>query len=172
MLNSLFTFFSDENLRYDLLPGETLPAPYRDLLVHQNHMTTTLEKFYGQPVQVEVKKQQVKNSLYKRFSLLSLPKIGVVEIGIVHMDLSFFSTEIRDEILHGKKPLGKILIDHKEPRDIQVKTYFKLQTCSSLEKAFSMSTLSFYGRSTRISCKTPIEVVEIIRPQGVNYAGS
>ncbi|BBM82819.1 hypothetical protein [Candidatus Uabimicrobium amorphum] len=172
MLNSLFTFFSKENLRYELLSGERVPVPYRDLLVHNNHMTTTLEKFYGQPIQVEVKRQQVTKSLYQRYSLLWLPKVGVVEIGIVEMDLSFFSDGICEEILHGQKPLGKILIDHKEPRDVQVDNYFKLQTCASLEKAFSLSTVFFYGRATTISCKAPIKVAEIIRPQGVKHGES
>ena len=172
MLNSLFTFFSNENLLYELLPGEKVPAPYKSLLVHDNHMTTTLEKFYGQPIQVEVKKQQVTGSLYERCSLLWLPQVGVVEIGIVQMDLSFFSSGIREEILHGEKPLGKILIDHKEPRDVRVENYFKLQTCTSLEKAFSISSVFFYGRATTISCKAPIKVAEIIRPQGVKHAES
>jgi len=172
MLNSLFKFFSDEDLQYDLLPGESLPTAYQKLLVHGNHMTTTLENFYGQPVQVEVKKHQVQNSLYKRSSLLYSPGVGVVEIGIVQMDLSSFSHEISNEILHGQKPLGKILIDHEEPRSVRVENYFKLKTSSSLEKAFSLSTVFFYGRAMTIVCKTPIRVVEIIRPQGAKYAGS
>ena len=37
---------------HELLPAEALPDPFRSLLVHEHHMTVTVEAYYGSPVDV------------------------------------------------------------------------------------------------------------------------
>ena len=36
------------------VPGESVPEPYRQLLVHQDDMTPTLEKFHGDRVHLTI----------------------------------------------------------------------------------------------------------------------
>ena len=36
------------------ISGEQMPEPYRSLLVHTHHMTVTVERHYGGPVDVQV----------------------------------------------------------------------------------------------------------------------
>src|SRR2546425_7220190 len=45
---------------------EEVPKPYRSLLVHQNDMTPTLEKFHGGRIHLEILKSQRRDGYYFR----------------------------------------------------------------------------------------------------------
>ncbi|MFO0926002.1 MAG: hypothetical protein U0736_03060 [Gemmataceae bacterium] len=69
---------------YDVIPADTIPAPYRGLLVHEEHMTVTVEAYHGGPVDVRVMEALEDGDLYAREVLLVHQATGrVVQFGIV-----------------------------------------------------------------------------------------
>src|SRR2546421_10210646 len=73
---------------HELLPPEALPEPYRGLLVHNHHMTVTVEAFYGSLVDVRVLERLHDGDTYARKILLALQSDGrIVQSGIVRIRL-------------------------------------------------------------------------------------
>src|SRR5262245_30221571 len=56
------------------IAADRIPAPYSELLVHQNEMTSTLEVHFGGPMAVRVLSSFSKNHSYFRRVLLALKK--------------------------------------------------------------------------------------------------
>src|SRR4051812_39190777 len=84
---------------HELLPPETLPEPYRRLLVHNHHMTVTVEEFYGSLVDVRVLERIHDGDTYARKILLTLQSDGrVVQSGIVRIRLGYCSDAVRAAI--------------------------------------------------------------------------
>ena len=105
----------------DLLIGEHLrdlsflwvkPAemeqPYRDLLCHENDMTSTLAQFHGGEVELEIFEEGGDSDCYFREVLL---RVGnkPVEYGLIRIFLGNFPTGLGASITEWSKPLGKIL---------------------------------------------------------------
>ncbi|MEO1830918.1 MAG: hypothetical protein ABGZ08_00190 [Akkermansiaceae bacterium] len=105
----------------DLLIGEHLrdlsflwvkPAemeqPYRDLLCHENDMTSTLAQFHGGEVELEIFEEGGDSDCYFREVIL---RVGnkPVEYGLIRIFLGNFPTWLGSSITEGSKPLGKIL---------------------------------------------------------------
>jgi len=133
---------------------DDIPAPFHKLLVHREHMTTTLETLHGAAVALKVLRHHHQGDDYAREILLTLPGSGkVVEFGIVRMDLRLITPGVRSEILAGEAPLGDILIRHDVMRRIDPKWYFRIQPKSSLAQSFgSQPSSDFYGRLGVIHC--------------------
>src|SRR5262249_56160344 len=70
----LFSLFPPAEFlaRSDLVAPEDLPPPYDRLLVHQHHMTVTVEAYHGTPVDVEVLREHRGRQTYARQSMLRL----------------------------------------------------------------------------------------------------
>src|SRR5437016_6263540 len=53
-LRELFALFppGDDMPEYEFVPGDEVPPPYHDLLVHEQHMTVTVERHHGDRVDV------------------------------------------------------------------------------------------------------------------------
>jgi len=68
----------DTAFPYALVPGDEVPAPYHDLLVHEHHMTVTVEEYHGGPVDVRVLAWRQDGSYYARKILLVLRSTGQV----------------------------------------------------------------------------------------------
>ena len=99
-----------------------LPPTFRTLLDHREHMTTTLETFYGEPVNLRVLHSRRNENEYRRQILLTLRDSGtVVEFGIARLDFAYIPPAAREEILAQEAPLGDILIRHDILRDIEPK---------------------------------------------------
>ena len=60
------------------VPGEAVPEPYRRLLVHQNDMTPTLEKFHADRVHLKVISRQTRGDFYFREVVLLTDRKSVV----------------------------------------------------------------------------------------------
>ena len=54
LLLDLFPGNEFENCEMNVVSGLEVPAPYDRLLVHEGHMTVTLEKHHGAPVELGV----------------------------------------------------------------------------------------------------------------------
>lgn len=164
---------------YDLFPGdagteievvapEQIPEPYRSLLVHTHHMTVTVEGFYGQSVAVRVLKTDRAGERYRRQILLSLHESGeVVQFGVIEVHLAVLAPAVRDEIVAGRTPLGRVLIQNNVLRSIQPSAFVRVTPGPELCQSFGMASPEIcYGRSGTITAgETPaIEVLEILAP--------
>jgi chorismate-pyruvate lyase len=148
--------------------GDDIPEPYRSLLVHTHHMTVTVERFYGRPVDVTVLDAVRDGDEYARRILLELRGSGrVVQSGIVQIDLSLLSAPVRERIVEGKTPLGRVLIEHDVLRHIQPAGYLKVEPDAEMCGWFGLSEpATCYGRLGVIYTdgKPAIEVLEVLAP--------
>src|SRR5207245_466676 len=101
--------------------------PYHGLLVHEYHMTVTVEAFHDSLVDVQVLAEKKDQDLYARKILLTLQKTGrVVLFGLMRVHLHFCSPLVQAEILARKTPLGRILIKHEVFRRIEPTAYLRI----------------------------------------------
>jgi chorismate-pyruvate lyase len=142
--------------------------PYHGLLVHEHHMTVTVEAYHHEAVDVRVLEQQRGESAYARKILLVTQKTKrVVQFGLVRIHLQFCASAVRAEILAEKTPLGRILINHDVLRRIEPTAYLRVVPGPAMVQWFGLSEpRETYGRLALIHCdgKPAIELLEIVAP--------
>ena len=145
---------------------DEMPAPYRTLLDHRDHMTTTLERYHGGPVTLRVLQHNESGDAYGRMILLSAVGTDhVVELGVVRMDLSLVPEPVRREILDRSAPLGEILIRHNVMRLIEPVSYLRLEHDHPYARRLSRAKdEAVYGRLGVIHCNdaAAIELLEVV----------
>jgi hypothetical protein len=150
------------------LPAALVPEPYRRLLVHEHHMTVTMEEFYRTPVAVRVIDRSLEGDVYSREILLERSDSGqVVQFGIVRCDLSYVMPPVREEILRESTPLGRILINHNVLRHIDLGAVLKILPGPELQRFFGCRPGHVtYGRLATIFCnrKPAVDLLEIPAP--------
>ncbi len=156
-----------EGLR--ILPGEEVPEPYHGLLVHEHHMTVTLEAFHGCPVQLTVREVRRSGDDYARRLMLTAGENGpVVLVGIVRIRLQYCTEKVRREIIEAKRPLGRILMENGVLRRIQAEEFVSVDLRNGLGELFGAPTTAHrtYGRLAIIFCdeQPAIELLEIVAP--------
>jgi hypothetical protein len=153
---------------HELLPAKSLPEPYRSLLVHDQHMTVTVEAFYQSLVDVVVLDRRHDGDSYSRKILLRLQSDGrVVQSGIVRIHLPFCSEPVRAAILAEQTPLGRILIENDVLRRIEPTAYFRVRPGPYLRNWFGRNDpFETYGRLGIIHCdgQPAIELLEVLAP--------
>jgi chorismate-pyruvate lyase len=106
-----------------------------------------VEEFYGEPVDVKVLETTQTGDLYNRQILLTLRSTGtVVQFGIVTIDLAVLSPVVRQKIVEGKTPLGRVLIEHNVLRTIEPKAFYRAVPDDLLASHFQGSKDVCYGR--------------------------
>ncbi|MGL4421751.1 MAG: hypothetical protein ACRCZF_13875 [Gemmataceae bacterium] len=145
-----------------------LPEPYRTLLDHTHHMTVTVEQFYGRSVEVQVLACRQVGEQYRRMILLRLAGGGpVVQFGIVRVNLAVLPEPVRQEILSGRTPLGRVLIQHDVLRQVQPTGFVIVAPNQALQTWFGQhSSQTCYGRLGLITSggEVAVEVLEILAP--------
>ena len=166
-----------------LFPGDALPAgdfqsvdaaevpePYRALLVHDEHMTVTLEERYGTKVHLVVLERKHDPSTYARRLILRAGPAGpVILAGIMRIRLDVCGPEARDRIISESTPLGRILIEQGNLRSIENLTFFRVRLGQALRELFEAT-----GKATFTYCRTAgislggapaVELLEIVSPE-------
>ena len=168
LLLSLFSSTADL-LEYERVPVDEVPEPYRSLLVHHGHMTITVEAHYGEPVNVAILERRHDGDAYARKILLKLQGSGtVVQFGIMRTQLRYCNEAVRGEILAGKIPLGRILINHNVLRRIEPTAFLRVIPGPAMMKWFGLSRPKpTYGRLAYIHCdgQPAVELLEIVAPE-------
>lgn len=153
---------------FEEIPADQVPQPYAQLLVHEYHMTVTMEAFYRQAVTVDVLAERLSDHSYARKILLRLPKDDrAVQFGIVRIDLSYCSEGVRQAILERKTPLGRILIQHNVMRRIEPTAYLRIVPGPAMMEWFRLAQPTpTFGRLALIHCdgKPAVELLEIAAP--------
>lgn len=165
---ALFRLFADAKTipKAVMVAPEQVPEPYRGLLVHSHHMTVTVEQFYASPVNVKVLETRLDGNEYSREILLTLSDTGrVVQFGIVRMDLDLLSPLVREQIVEGRTPLGRVLIQNDVLRKVVPMGFFRVRTNATMNGWFAETeAVDTYGRLGVIHTdgKPAIEVLEIL----------
>jgi chorismate-pyruvate lyase len=154
---------------YEVIAPDEMPEPYHRLLVHEQHMTVTVEAHHGDMVDVRVLGVRQKGEIYSRQILLTLHKTGkVVQFGIVRVNLAFVSPEVRAEIVAGQTPFGRILINHNVLRRIEPTAYLRIHPRKVMMDWFGLTEpRPVYGRLAYIHCddQPAVELLEIVAPE-------
>jgi chorismate-pyruvate lyase len=154
---------------FEYIPAEAVPEPYHTLLVHQHHMTVTVEKHHGDLVDVKILARRHNGSSYARKIVLALQKTGrLVQFGIVRINLDYCSPEVRQEIVAGQTPLGRVLIEHNVLRRIELTAFLRIEAGPEQMAWFGRTGhATLYGRLGYIHCdeQPAVELLEILAPE-------
>lgn len=165
-----FALFPADDVRaYEHVPAERVPEPYRRLLVHEYHMTVTVEAYHGSLVDVRVVQTHREGDEYARKSLLVLQSTGrIVQLGMVRIHLEYCTPAVREEIVAGQTPLGRILINHGLLTTVRPTAFLRILPGKQLQEWFGLEeAMPTYGRLAVITWndKPAIEVLEIEAPE-------
>jgi chorismate-pyruvate lyase len=149
--------------------GLTVPEPYKSLLVHQNDMTPTLEKFYKSSIHLQVLgRRRMQDAYYREVLLLLDGSEQPVEFGAIKINLNLFPTKARDEILQERLPLGRILAEYKIPHASRPRAFIKIASDRLINDVMKISgaQILFGRRNTLFDPQNrPLaEIVEILPP--------
>jgi chorismate-pyruvate lyase len=170
-LESLFALFppARDVGTFQEVPADEVPHPYHGLLVHEHHMTVTVEAHHGRLVDVKVLHVHKENDVYARKILLALQGTGkVVQFGIMRVHLKYCSAKVKQEILAEKTPLGRILIENNVLRRIEPTAYLRVTPGPGMMTWFSLREPRItYGRLALIHCdgRPAVELLEIVTPE-------
>jgi chorismate-pyruvate lyase len=154
---------------FEVIDGEAMPQPYRDLLVHRGDMTSRLEAFHGGSIVIEVLHHEHTPEAYRREVVLRVESSGLaVEYGAIEIDLGAFDDEVRRLILEEHLPLGGLLNRfhiryHSEPR-----AFIRLGADPVMQRVFEATDArEFFGRCNVLrgeGDRVLARIVEVLRP--------
>ncbi len=151
-----------------LVHAAAIPEPYRGLLAHTEHMTVTVEAFYGCPVDVRVLESGRDGDLYHRRIVLTLHGTDrIVQYGLVRIDLGLLSAPVREAILSQTTPLGRVLIEHNVLRRVEPTSFLSVEPGPELMGHMGLTGReTLYGRTGVIFCndRPAIAVLELLCP--------
>lgn len=149
---------------------DDLPPGYRQLLAHNDHMTVTVEEFHRSPVDVRILDRRITTTHYARKIMLTRQSDGgVVQFGIMRVNLAYLPPEVRTEIEREQTPLGRILIEHDVHRRVQLFSLRRIKLGDELRRRFDPPASNVtYGRTAVIDCNgaPAVELLEIVTPLG------
>ena len=170
-LHSLIALFPDDPLlidRAEHVPAALVPQPYREMLDHDHHMTVTMETFHRSPVDVRVIEQTEDGNRYCReIVLVKWGTETVVQFGIVRFDFQYVTDAVRREIVAGKTPLGRVLINHNVLRHIDLGALLRITCGPRLAAYFGVEPGTItYGRLATIFCNQlpAVDLLEVPAP--------
>jgi len=158
--------------RAEHIPSATTPEPYKTLLVHDQHMTVSMERYHGTSVDVRVVSRGQIGDLYARKIVLYKHGTEIpVQFGIVRFNLQFVTESVRQEIIAEQTPLGRILINHNVLRHIDLGAILEITAGRELAKLLAMREGEVtYGRLATIFCnrQPAVDLLEISAPLASN----
>jgi chorismate-pyruvate lyase len=145
-----------------------IPAPYHDLLVHEESMTATLEHHFADVMDLRTLATFKNGDNYFRRVLLVIARTGrPVAMGASRVTLSALAPRARARILRNDEPLGRIL--HSEGIDYisRPSALLAITPNTALMGAFWMRDRdTLYGRRTQMLHQGQRigDVVEVLAP--------
>lgn len=153
-------------LQFELIAESKLPEPYRRLLAHRQHMTTTLRDHYAGDIALHVLEHGFAQGWYRRVIKLTLtPGGAIVELGIVAMDMGKLPAAVQDAIRERKRPLGDILCASNVLREITPRWYLRIPGGAANLAPWGVSfDHDVFGRVGIMHCDghPAIELLEIV----------
>ena len=131
-------------------------------------MTVTLEAHHGCPVDLTILDSAREGVHYARKILLSRTTDGfVAQFGIMRFDFKHCTDEVRDLILEGDIPLGRILIEHGVLRRLTLHQLVELEPSREILEHFGRTDpCPLYGRLATIHCdgQPAVDLLEVVSP--------
>ena len=147
---------------------EAVPEPYHRMLVHEHHMTVTMEAYHDCAVEVEGIDSGFVDDLYCRKILLRNDATReIVQFGIVRFNFNFVTDSVRQEIESRKIPMGRVLIQHNVLRHIDLGAIIRLNAGPGLAHYLRMNEReTTYGRMAPIFCdgQPAVDLFEVSSP--------
>lgn len=151
-LDLVYTRAGVEMPKVKVVSPHQIPLPYRSLLVHDDDMTLTLERHFGDRLVLRpLSTFSVGNSYFRRVLLVQEYSGRPVEMGAIRMRLDAFNQRLRGKILRNKMPLGRILRDSRFKYKSQAKAFLAVTPNPEMMGVFWMrEPRVLYGRRTEI----------------------
>jgi hypothetical protein len=157
----------------EVIEADTIPQPYRKLLVHTSDMTLTLERHFGGLVALRPLAIFSTEVWYYRRVLLALEDTGrPVEMGAIRIKVGAFSDRIRRQILEHEIPLGRLLREGGVKFQSLPRAFLAVTPNPEMMGVFWMrEPLALFGRRTEMMQDgTKIgDIVEVL-PRAKKYA--
>ncbi|QDU37629.1 hypothetical protein Mal4_19440 [Maioricimonas rarisocia] len=154
--------------RAEHIAASTTPEPYKQMLVHEHHMTVTMEKFHGCSVDVKILERAYDKDVYCRKIILTKEGTDVpVQFGIVRFNFEYVTDAVRKEIEQGDTPLGRVLINYNVLRHIDLNAILKVTAGPGLAGYLNMPEgATTYGRIATIFCnhQPAVDLLEVSAP--------
>ncbi len=149
---------------FRILAGDAMPEPYRQLLVHDRDMTSTLETFHGKPIHLEVLERQISGDTLQRQVVLRLDESDLaVEFGAIRVHLARFTEPWRSQVVESYRPLGGILNRSGINYTSKPSGFFAIQGDPFLASALDMPVGSeLFGRQNTLRTTSGEVIAEII----------
>jgi chorismate-pyruvate lyase len=149
--------------------GEEVPQPYKELLVHHDDMTPTLEKFHGRNIHLRLLGRRQKGDEYYREVVLLLDGTEEpVEFGAIKMHLNLFPAEARHHILDELRPLGHVMQECAVQHCSRPKAFLRLASDQFINRALKLTGVHvLHGRRNTLfdlRNRPLAEIVEILPP--------
>ena len=153
----------------DQIDGETVPEPYKTLLVHERDMTSTLESFHKTGIHLRVLSSRRREAEYFREVVLQLDGSNQpVEFGAIQISLDRFPEAAQRDILSQQYPLGHVLKDHAIAYISRPKAYLRLASDHLINEVLGLHGAHIlYGRRNTLlnpAGESLAEIVEILPP--------
>ena len=172
MLSPLSDFYTEAGAatpEIEEIDGAAMPQPYRRLLVHDDDMTPTLERYAGKPIHLKLLQvRQAGDALYRQVVLMTTGDETPIEFGAIRINLECFKAEPRRLIEEGYRPLGRILADYRIGHSSSPTGFFQIASDPVTAAAFGLrQPRILYGRHNVLrddQQRVLAEVVEILPP--------
>ena len=153
----------------EFIDAEEVPAPYKQLLVHESDMTSTLEHFHEGRIHLRLLHKQQSEHTYSREVVLELDDANTpVEFGAIKIYLLTFPPGARERIIEARAPLGRILKEFGIAYVSRPKVFLRIASDRLISGALQLNgTHRLYGRCNRLSDAqgNPLaDIVEILPP--------
>ncbi|MBN12127.1 MAG: hypothetical protein CMI17_03875 [Opitutaceae bacterium] len=134
------------------IEGSEMPVPYRDLVVHNKDMTSTLADLHSSGIGLEVLNETNERSGHVREVVLFADPTGKpVEYGAIRIQLDHFRPEVSKAIVEGKELRGSTLNRMQYTYASRPKGFFLIQAPLVCQKRFGCSEDSLlYGRYNQL----------------------
>ena len=144
--------------------GAKMPQPYRDLLVHRNDMTSTLESYWSSRVRLRVLNRfQSEQALVRLVVIVTESDKTPVEFGAVKIQLNRFDDTMRHLITEGRLPLGRILQDHSVAYNSRPDGFFSVASDKVMTVSLKMTgQQTLYGRRNLLAGANGAMLAQVI----------
>ena len=152
-----------------VIAEKSIPEPYRQLLVHERDMTSTLEAFHGARVHLRPIVCREDESMYMRLVVLELDKTNEpVEYGAIRIDLDQFTEKAKELIREAQHPLGWILADQRLSYRSRPSCFLRLKATQRMQRELNLDHgCVLFARQNMIERPNGVclaEVMEVLPP--------
>ena len=146
-----------------VIEPDQIPFPYRSLLVHDDDMTLTLERHFGDRVVLRpLSTFRSGRSYFRRVLLVQEYSGHPVEMGAIRMRLDAFGPRLRAKILKNQIPLGRILRDGRFKYTNRVRAFLAVTPSPEMMGVFWMRQARvLYGRRNEIH-RDRVKIADIV----------